>query len=498
MRQALKNLIARPKWTGLSRRISYEDKQKFFEVCGYEPHHGQAIMHASRARFKVAACGRRFGKTTGFATHEIIPIICMGGLAHNVAPDHPTAAILFNSVLQTILSSQLAELVIDANTAEGKQALWLTTGGVLEAKSSSSLNRGKGPDYIHFDEATFEPDSDPWRFALKASLMDHGGGAGFTFTPKGHDWVKDLWDQGQDESPKWDDWDSWRFSSYDNPTLPEGEIEEYCSEATEDEIEQEIKALFIDAVGSVFRGYGLVSDAILQREPIPGHTYIVGVDPARVQDFCGICVFDVTAGCWAYAERFNQTDWATIRERVAYLSEFWGFCPVIVDATNQSAWAEELATVIDWATVYPFTFTAQSKAQIIREYALGIAKKEVHLLARDQPDPDDGDVDHEAVKAAKIAHSEHGWFRYEINQLTRNVKMQAPTGKTDDMVCAGALAYHMALHFLCEAPIARQPSEEEQASSMVGKFGRHVDNRPAGNFARGRGGFEGFSNRRRR
>jgi hypothetical protein len=48
--------------------------QNIWNEIGYEPHPSQALIHESRARFKVPCCGRRFGKTRS-AVSDIWPDI---------------------------------------------------------------------------------------------------------------------------------------------------------------------------------------------------------------------------------------------------------------------------------------------------------------------------------------------------------------------------------------------------------------------------------------
>jgi hypothetical protein len=44
--------------------VAQISKSKFFETIGYTPHKEQIAYHNSNARFKMACCGRRFGKST--------------------------------------------------------------------------------------------------------------------------------------------------------------------------------------------------------------------------------------------------------------------------------------------------------------------------------------------------------------------------------------------------------------------------------------------------
>jgi hypothetical protein len=47
------------------------DKAALFEDLGYEPHAGQLAVHRSTARFRVVACGVRWGKTFAAAMEAI-------------------------------------------------------------------------------------------------------------------------------------------------------------------------------------------------------------------------------------------------------------------------------------------------------------------------------------------------------------------------------------------------------------------------------------------
>jgi len=47
------------------------DKWRYFDLIDYQPHPKQRLFHKSEARFKIAICGRRFGKAIDI--HQLIP-----------------------------------------------------------------------------------------------------------------------------------------------------------------------------------------------------------------------------------------------------------------------------------------------------------------------------------------------------------------------------------------------------------------------------------------
>lgn len=48
------------------------DKWALFDYINYNPHQGQLQIAESRARYRVASCGRRFGKSD-IGGHELVP-----------------------------------------------------------------------------------------------------------------------------------------------------------------------------------------------------------------------------------------------------------------------------------------------------------------------------------------------------------------------------------------------------------------------------------------
>ena len=44
--------------------MAHLDKRALFEHIGYQPHAGQVAVHRSKAKFRVLACGVRWGKST--------------------------------------------------------------------------------------------------------------------------------------------------------------------------------------------------------------------------------------------------------------------------------------------------------------------------------------------------------------------------------------------------------------------------------------------------
>jgi hypothetical protein len=51
------------------------DRDALFEDLSYTPHPGQLLVHRSRARFRVLACGTRWGKSTCAAMEAVAALL---------------------------------------------------------------------------------------------------------------------------------------------------------------------------------------------------------------------------------------------------------------------------------------------------------------------------------------------------------------------------------------------------------------------------------------
>lgn len=87
---------------------------------------------------------------------------------------------------------------------------------------------------------------------LRPTLTDFVAPGIFISTPKGFNHFYDLFQRGQTGS---DDYKSWRFTSYDNPYIPKGEIDNARKELTEDTFAQEYLADFRKYTGLVYKEF---------------------------------------------------------------------------------------------------------------------------------------------------------------------------------------------------------------------------------------------------
>lgn len=208
-------------------------------------HSGHLEVIKDPARFKVLACGRRWGKTLLTALIALAVLMQINRRVWIVAPDYGLCEKVFRE-LYHILVIQLKIIKPGkpgggrARNQKGDYYLETPWGSVLEAKSMENPDSlaGEANDLIIVDEAAINPSlEDIWTQMLQPTLMDKEGSAVFISTPRGKNSFYKLFLFGQtgkrqregkiainfDEeagvSNDMTEWSSFQKSSYDNPLL---------------------------------------------------------------------------------------------------------------------------------------------------------------------------------------------------------------------------------------------------------------------------------------
>lgn len=215
-------------------------------------HPGQEQARRSIARFKVLACGRRWGKTRlGVALTTAVGV--QQGRAWWIAPSYAIAEIGWRQI------KGLARQLPGCTIREGDRLVEFPGGGWVQVRTAGDdpeALRGEGLDFVVLDEAAYMCE-EVWTHAIRPALSDRKGGALFISTPRGRfNWFCKLWEQ----AGKCADgtWARWQAKTIDNPFISEDEIAQAKAElagAPEALIAQEFDAEFSDeAQQAVFSG----------------------------------------------------------------------------------------------------------------------------------------------------------------------------------------------------------------------------------------------------
>lgn len=202
-----------------------------FKSAGYRPHAGQQEYHASAARFRVASCGRRFGKSK-MGGHEL-DLEALATKAHlawlteqgkrrefwivgpNYSDSEKEFRVHYNSLRK--MGAPLDRVGTRYNALGGDMHISMY-GGLYQVHAMSAAHPeslvGEGLSGVLMAEAAKQKES-TWSKYIRPTLADFRGWAQFTSTPEGKNWFYDLWNDGQDVTNP--DWASWRLPSWKNP-----------------------------------------------------------------------------------------------------------------------------------------------------------------------------------------------------------------------------------------------------------------------------------------
>ncbi len=374
-------------------------------------HPGQRAVWNERARFKVLACGRRWGKSM-LGALACVDAGVRGGRAWWVAPSYKMATVGWRAI------ARLGRQVPGAEIKLGDLMIQFAGGGSAQVRSADDPQslRGEGLTLAVMDECAFMQES-AWVEALRPALSDRLGGALFISTPKGHNWFWRLWQRGQQDA----DWRSWQFPTSSNPFIAQSEIDAARKDLPERVYLQEYEAQFLGDAGGVFRK---VMDAATldEQPPIAGHQYIMGVDWAKTADFTVLTMLDVKARRMVALDRFNQIDWSLQRGRLRALYECYKPTTIIAE-TNSIGEPNIEALQREGLPVQGFTTTNATKTQIIEGLALAFETGALRIL-------------NDPVLVGELQ-------AYEMERLPSGLmRYNAPEGMHDDCVMSLALAWY--------------------------------------------------------
>jgi hypothetical protein len=371
------------------------------------------LFHASTARFRLLACGRRWGKTKVGAVEFLLMMLSSpeGSVGYCVAPtfDHT--------------KKQWREIKYycpkEVITAENKSTHTLSLIGNRDIyfKSADGADSMRGDAvYVGWWDEPAQINEDRWTLEFRPSIMDTHGRVIFTGTPAGKNWYFQLFTRGQDKEQS--DYASWAFSTYTNPYVDTAEIDEFKRDMPELAYRQEILAEFLDDVGSVFRRIKECIGGCLE-EPKSGKRYVLGVDLAKHVDFTVVCVLD-ERGHLCHFDRFSQIDWTFQEKRIVDIAHKYNNARILVDSSGVGDPVYDnlrRAGVV----VEGYKFTNASKKDLIENLSISIENKKISY-------PD-----------IPVLLSELGLFGYKISQAGVT-SYNAPDGYHDDCVIGLALA----------------------------------------------------------
>jgi phage FluMu gp28-like protein len=361
-----------------------------------EAHINQDRILESEARFIVVMCGRRFGKSE-LSQIKIITEAVQGKQIAYITPTYSLAKVFFNRLIQA--------LPFLNNKSDLK--LSFPNGGSVEFFTGERLDnlRGRKFHWVIVDEASFIPDLEQgWLNSIRPTLTDYKGRALFLSTPRGKNYFYSLF--MKDEQG----WESFKFTTYDNPYIDKSEIDEARTQLPEAVFEQEYMANPMENAANPF-GSSHIRNCI---QPLSTREIVsFGIDLAKSTDFTAIIGLD-SGGNVAYFDRF-QMDWNSTKQAILQLPKK----PMLIDSTGVGdPIVEDLQR--EGRHIMGLKFTQVSKQQLMLGLQTAIQSRKI------------GFPDGQIVKELEV-------FEYQYSAT--GVKYSAPSGFHDDCCVALALAW---------------------------------------------------------
>ena len=231
----------------------------------------QQVIADSPFRFRVAICGRRFGKThlaiRELARHARLP----NRKVWYVAPTYRQA----KQTVWSKMKRKLRTLNWIKSINESDLTIVLRNGSEISLRSADNYDslRGVGLNFLVLDEfADMAPEA--WYEVLRPTLSDTGGAALFIGTPKGvGNWAKEIYEN--DKTKK--GWISFQFTTLDGGNVPEEEVEQARQDLDSRTFRQEYLATFETYSGIIAYAFGehnyKTADPVQPTEPL-----IIGTD----------------------------------------------------------------------------------------------------------------------------------------------------------------------------------------------------------------------------
>ena len=414
----------------MSKTVDTDEQQQILKSL-WKPHPGQRAIMSHGARFRVVACGRRWGKST-LAAHLALERALEenGATIWWVAPTYDQANDYGFDNMTPLLSP---DVLADEPKRTKPRKISLDNGSSISFRSAEREDslRGGGVDFLVIDEAGSVPER-AWTEELRPTLSDTLGDLLAIGTPKGRNWFYRWFQRGQ--SADHPDAASWQAPTHQNTRVPNSEIESAREDMPERVFEQEYLAQFVDDTGGVFEN---VRENV-ESYPLPvapedaTEPYAIGVDFARFEDFTVVVVLDRDGRVVAF-RRMNETTWTRIQNTVEQLAETYSPNTAAVDATRDNKIVQDLEDA--GISVEPVSFSSSKKRTLIENLITRLETGEIILPSE-----------------ANALINELEVFEYDMAESGK-VSYHAPTGFHDDTVDALALAV--------EASSSRSGAEQE-------------------------------------
>ena len=225
----------------------------------------QKAVADDQHRFRIICAGRRAGKSVLSRMIVLKWATEQRGTYWIVSPSYKQSKMIHWRDVQHEIPRQW---ILKKNEVE--LSITLKNGSIIELKGAENPDALRGVKLrgLVIDEIASIRNWDwLWSEVLRPTLTDYESPAIFISTPKGFNHFYDLYNLGERDEG---DYKCWRFTSYENPTIPKGEIDNAKEELTADTFAQEYMADFRKFTGLVYKEFEREVH-VIQPVDIPHH-----------------------------------------------------------------------------------------------------------------------------------------------------------------------------------------------------------------------------------
>lgn len=300
------------------------------------------------------------------------------------------------------------------------------------AENPSTL-RGDGVHSVVLDEAAYM--NEEAYISVTTTLTRTRGKMRIISTPAGRNWFYWQWLKGwaADERVKNPECWSYQFPTSVNPYINPEMVEQFKKNMPDRVYRQDVLAEFLDDGGTVFHNLAACQVSTMLARPIPGRTYVMGVDWAKHDDYTVFTIMDSRSKHVVFMQRHNEIDWNVNIDRAIRLAREWNNALMIMDVTGVGD-----VPFDNVKAVYPYCvgyniFNNTEKVQLIQKLQIALEKGQISI-----PKPAEQARPEWRALADTLLH-ELTTYGYELSG-TGKFLFSAPPGFNDDAVISLALA----------------------------------------------------------
>lgn len=243
---------------------------ELFGAVGYRPHVRQLDFHGSTSRFKVLIAGARFGKSLAASRDALVDLVSGPSRGWLVGPSYALCAPEFRYMRDDVIRRLVGDALVE-QTPTRLRTSWGAEVWCKSARLPESL-LGEEVDWILLCEAS-QLAQDAFERYLRARLVTRNGRLLIPTTPRGHNWISDIFDKAQSQP----DWYAQQAATWDNPHVTKAEIESARASLPADVFAEQFGGEFVTAHGLVYREFE-PRHHVVPFMPPPGTEVFRGID----------------------------------------------------------------------------------------------------------------------------------------------------------------------------------------------------------------------------